>query len=98
MHRTLKQTITAAFLTATLLSLGACSNSGGESQDNTVAATVTKPIGVGVLNNRHKATGEVFEHAVASMVALNDTASAAARSRGSSRARHVSPRDWPRSS
>lgn len=41
MHRTLKQTITAAFLAMTFLSLGACSNSGGgESQDNTVAATV----------------------------------------------------------
>lgn len=41
MHRTLKQSITAAFLAAALLSLGACSNSGGgESQDNTVAATV----------------------------------------------------------
>ena len=41
MQRTVKQTITAAFLAATLLSLGACSNSGGgDSQDNTVAATV----------------------------------------------------------
>jgi peptidyl-prolyl cis-trans isomerase SurA len=40
-HRTVKQTITAAFLAATLLSLGACSNSGGaDSKDNTVAATV----------------------------------------------------------
>ncbi|HYU98756.1 MAG TPA: SurA N-terminal domain-containing protein [Pyrinomonadaceae bacterium] len=41
MHRTVKQIITAAFLAATLLSLGACSNSGGaDSKDNTVAATV----------------------------------------------------------
>lgn len=41
MQRTVKQTITAAFLAATLLSLGACSNSGGSgSNDNTVAATV----------------------------------------------------------
>jgi len=40
-HRTVKQTITAAFLAATLISLGACSNSGGaDSKDNTVAATV----------------------------------------------------------
>lgn len=40
--------------------------------------TLTKPIGVGVLNNRHKATGEVFPHAIESMVQLNDQASAAA--------------------
>jgi len=40
-HRTVKQTITAAFLAATLLSVGACSNSGGgDNKDNTVAATV----------------------------------------------------------
>ncbi len=44
--------------------------------------SLTKPIGVGVLNNRHKATGEVFDHAVASMVALNDAASAAAVAAG----------------
>ena len=44
--------------------------------------SLTKPIGVGVLNNRHKATGEVFEHAVASMVALNDEASTAAVAAG----------------
>ena len=37
--------------------------------------SLTKPLGVGVLNNRHKATGEVFPEAVASMVALNDVAS-----------------------
>jgi len=37
--------------------------------------SLTKPLGVGVLNNRHKATGEVFEHAVASMVELNEQAS-----------------------
>ena len=34
-----------------------------------VPISLTKPLGVGVLNNRHKATGEVFEHAVESMVA-----------------------------
>jgi peptidyl-prolyl cis-trans isomerase SurA len=45
-QRTLKQTITAAFLAVTLLSLGACSNTGsGGDADNTVAATVNgKPI------------------------------------------------------
>ena len=37
--------------------------------------SLTKPLGVGVLNNRHKATGEVFEHAIASMVDLNEQAS-----------------------
>jgi selenide,water dikinase len=44
--------------------------------------SLTKPLGVGVLNNRHKATGEVFEHAVASMAALNDRACAAALDAG----------------
>ncbi len=44
--------------------------------------SLTKPIGVGVLNNRHKATGEVFEHAVANMVALNDLASRTALDAG----------------
>ncbi len=37
--------------------------------------SLTKPIGVGVLNNRHKSTGEVFPHAIDSMVRLNDVAS-----------------------
>ena len=40
--------------------------------------TLTKPIGVGVLNNRHKATGEMFEEAIASMTTLNREASKAA--------------------
>jgi selenide,water dikinase len=40
--------------------------------------TLTKPLGVGVLNNRHKATGEVFAEAVASMASLNRDAAAAA--------------------
>ena len=44
--------------------------------------SLTKPIGVGVLNNQHKATGEVFPQAIASMVELNDTASAAALAAG----------------
>lgn len=46
--------------------------------DSAVAGTpisLTKPLGVGVLNNRHKSTGEVFPQAIASMVALNDKAS-----------------------
>jgi selenide,water dikinase len=44
--------------------------------------SLTKPLGVGVLNNRHKATGEVFAHAVASMAALNADASEAALAAG----------------
>ena len=44
--------------------------------------SLTKPLGVGVLNNRHKATGEVFEHAVASMARLNAQASQAALAAG----------------
>jgi selenide,water dikinase len=37
--------------------------------------TLTKPLGVGLLNNRHKQTGEVFEEAIVSMTALNREAS-----------------------
>ena len=44
--------------------------------------TLTKPLGVGVLNNRHKQTGEWFEEAVATMSALNADASAAAVAAG----------------
>jgi selenide,water dikinase len=44
--------------------------------------TLTKPLGVGVLNNRHKATGERFEQAIASMTALNDAARDAALAAG----------------
>ena len=44
--------------------------------------SLTKPLGVGVLNSRHKATGQVFPHAVASMVALNAAASRAALAAG----------------
>lgn len=43
-----------------------------------VPLTLTKPLGLGVLNNRHKATGEWFEEAVATMAALNREASRAA--------------------
>jgi selenide,water dikinase len=44
--------------------------------------TLTKPLGIGVLNSRHKATGEPFPHAVATMVALNRDASLAALAAG----------------
>ncbi|MDQ2959219.1 MAG: selenide, water dikinase SelD [Actinomycetota bacterium] len=44
--------------------------------------SLTKPLGVGVLNNRHKSTGEVFAQAVASMVTLNRDACAAALQAG----------------
>ena len=44
--------------------------------------TLTKPLGLGVLNNRHKATGERFEEAVATMTALNRDASRAALAAG----------------
>ncbi|MDQ1727128.1 MAG: selenide, water dikinase [Frankiaceae bacterium] len=44
--------------------------------------TLTKPLGLGVLNNRHKATGEVFAEAVAVMTTLNRDASAAAVAAG----------------
>lgn len=37
--------------------------------------TLTKPIGVGILNNRHKQTGEVFPEAIATMTELNASAS-----------------------
>jgi hypothetical protein len=44
--------------------------------------TLTKPLGLGVLNNRHKVTGEVFPEAVATMTALNRDASRAALGAG----------------
>jgi selenide,water dikinase len=47
-----------------------------------VPLTLTKPLGVGILNNRHKSTGEPFEHAVASMTTLNADASRAALAAG----------------
>jgi selenide, water dikinase len=37
--------------------------------------TLTKPLGIGVLNSRHKATGEVFEQAIAAMTMSNREAS-----------------------
>lgn len=44
--------------------------------------TLTKPLGVGILNARHKATGEVFPEAVAAMTTLNADASQAALKAG----------------
>ncbi|HEU0086062.1 MAG TPA: selenide, water dikinase SelD [Pseudonocardiaceae bacterium] len=44
--------------------------------------SLTKPLGIGVLNTRHKATGEVFGAAVAAMTTLNAAASAAALAAG----------------
>jgi selenide, water dikinase len=44
--------------------------------------SLTKPLGVGMLNNRHKSTGEAFPQAVASMVALNAQAAQAALAAG----------------
>jgi len=44
--------------------------------------SLTKPLGVGVLGNRHKATGERSEEAIASMVALNRDAARAALAAG----------------
>jgi len=40
--------------------------------------SLTKPLGIGVLNTRHKQTGEVFPQAVAAMTALNRDAALAA--------------------
>jgi selenide,water dikinase len=44
--------------------------------------SLTKPLGLGMLNNRHKTTGEVFPEAVATMTALNRVAAEAAVSAG----------------
>jgi selenide,water dikinase len=44
--------------------------------------SLTKPLGIGVLNSRHKATGEVFPHAVQTMTTLNAAAAAAAVATG----------------
>ena len=44
--------------------------------------SLTKPLGVGVLNSRHKATGERFEQAIEAMTTLNADAAAAALAAG----------------
>ncbi|WP_029212208.1 selenide, water dikinase SelD [Arsenicicoccus bolidensis] len=51
--------------------------------------SLTKPLGVGVLNNRHKSTGEVFAQAIASMTALNADAGRAAVESGAEAATDV---------
>ncbi len=51
--------------------------------------SLTKPLGLGVLNNRHKSTGEVFPQAVETMVTLNRAASEAALAAGVSCATDV---------
>ena len=51
--------------------------------------TLTKPIGVGLLNNRHKVTGEVSAAAIATMTALNREASQAALAAGARAATDV---------
>ena len=44
--------------------------------------SLTKPLGIGVLNSRHKATGEVFPEAIAVMTTLNADAAKAALEAG----------------
>jgi selenide, water dikinase len=44
--------------------------------------SLTKPLGIGVLNSRHKATGEIFPAAVAAMTTLNAAAATAAVAAG----------------
>ncbi|HEY0889959.1 MAG TPA: selenide, water dikinase SelD [Nocardioides sp.] len=51
--------------------------------------TLTKPLGLGVLNNRHKATGERFEQAIAAMTTLNRDAARAALAAGARAATDV---------
>ncbi|MEW2499748.1 selenide, water dikinase SelD [Amycolatopsis sp. NPDC047767] len=54
-----------------------------------VPLTLTKPLGIGVLNSRHKATGERFDHAIATMTTLNADASRAALAAGATCATDV---------
>lgn len=51
--------------------------------------TLTKPIGLGLLNNRHKQTGEVFPEAIAVMTSLNRDAAEAALATGARAATDV---------
>jgi selenide, water dikinase len=47
-----------------------------------VPLSLTKPLGIGVLNSRHKNTGERFEQAIETMTTLNAAASEAALAAG----------------
>ena len=60
-----------------------------------VPLTLTKPLGLGVLNNRHKATGVVFPEAVEVMTRLNRDASRAALEAGAVCATDVTGRLVP---
>jgi len=51
--------------------------------------SLSKPLGIGVLNNRHKSTGERFEQAIAAMTTLNRDASRAAVQAGARAATDV---------
>ncbi len=51
--------------------------------------SLSKPLGVGVLNNRHKSTGELFLQAIENMVRLNRDAAAAAVAAGATAATDV---------
>ena len=51
--------------------------------------TLTKPLGIGVLNSRHKSTGEVFPEAIATMTTLNRKAATAAVDAGARAATDV---------
>ena len=51
--------------------------------------TLTKPLGLGVMNNRHKATGERFEAAIDVMTTLNAAASVAALEAGATTATDI---------
>lgn len=51
--------------------------------------TLTKPLGLGILNNRHKATGERFDEAVAVMTTLNRDAARLALGAGATAATDV---------
>ncbi|HEX2316084.1 MAG TPA: selenide, water dikinase SelD [Thermomonospora sp.] len=51
--------------------------------------SLTKPLGIGVLNTRHKATGEVFPQAIAAMTALNADAAQLALEAGARAATDV---------
>src|SRR5699024_5693143 len=51
--------------------------------------TLTKPIGLGLLNNRHKATGEGFEAAIDVMTTLNEAAAEQAVTAGAQAATDV---------